>query len=140
MSAQGGLQLLFRWLAEGRATCSVPEAGQVMGFGPSKSYEMANQGSIPTLGKKYQRVVPLPLLAQKLGYPITLNITVTVDGGEPVHQTSFTCEACDRTYLIPGAPTRLEVMLDHYDECENAAWAKRPTPHSWPGSAVRSPR
>ena len=118
-----GLPLLFELLANGRATCSVEDAGRIMGFGRDKSYTMADAGDIPTIGAKRQRVVPLPLLGRKLGVPVNYIITANLGSDDaPTQRTSFTCDGCGQTYLIPVGSTGMDIMFDHFEQHdENAA-------------------
>lgn len=52
---------------DGRLTCSVPEAGQLLGIGKNAAYEAANRGEIPTLRFGSRLVVPVPRLLSLVG-------------------------------------------------------------------------
>ena len=52
----------------GRATVSVPEAGQVLGLGRDAAYAAAGRGELPTLKFGRRVVVPVPKLLALLGY------------------------------------------------------------------------
>lgn len=51
----------------GRLTCSVPEAGEVLGIGRNAAYRAAHDGTIPTLRLGRRLVVPVPKLLALLG-------------------------------------------------------------------------
>jgi excisionase family DNA binding protein len=53
----------------GRATISVPEAGEVLGIGRDASYEAAGRGEIPTLRLGRSLRVPVPSLLAMLDQP-----------------------------------------------------------------------
>jgi hypothetical protein len=57
-------------LASGEPTCPVPTAGWILyKVGPSRSYQLAHAGMIPTLRLGERRmVVPVARLAEMLGY------------------------------------------------------------------------
>ena len=50
-----------------RLTCTVPEAGEMLGIGRTLAYEAANRGEIPTVSIGGRLVVPLATLRRKLG-------------------------------------------------------------------------
>ncbi len=52
---------------DGRLTCSVPEAGQLLGIGRDAAYAAAERGQIPTLSLGRTLRVPLPKLLVLLG-------------------------------------------------------------------------
>lgn len=52
---------------KGRATITVPEAGQILGIGRDASYAAAERGDIPTLRLGRRLVVPVPRLLAMLG-------------------------------------------------------------------------
>jgi len=52
---------------DGRLTCSVPEAGQLLGIGRDAAYAAAERGQIPTLRLGRSLVVPLAKLLTLLG-------------------------------------------------------------------------
>lgn len=56
---------------EGRATITVPEAGQLLGIGRDAAYAAAERGEIPVLHLGRRLVVPVPRLLQLLGCPQT---------------------------------------------------------------------
>lgn len=49
-----------------RKTCTIPEAGEVLGIGRAASYEAARRGDIPTLRIGRRIVVPLVALERLL--------------------------------------------------------------------------
>lgn len=51
----------------GRATITIPEAGQVLGLGEWAAYRAATRGEIPTLTLGRRKVVPVPVLLRLLG-------------------------------------------------------------------------
>jgi excisionase family DNA binding protein len=51
----------------GKATISVPEAGQVLGIGRDAAYAAAARGEIPVLSLGRSLRVPVPKLLQMLG-------------------------------------------------------------------------
>lgn len=51
----------------GRLTCTVPEAGQLLGIGRDSAYAAAERGEIPTLRLGRRIVVPVPRLLELLG-------------------------------------------------------------------------
>lgn len=51
----------------GRATVSVEQAGQVLGFGRGASYAAAKRGELPTIRMGRRIVVPVPALLTMLG-------------------------------------------------------------------------
>jgi excisionase family DNA binding protein len=51
----------------GRATISVPEAGQVLGIGRDAAYAAASRGEIPVLSLGRSLRVPVPKLLRLLG-------------------------------------------------------------------------
>jgi excisionase family DNA binding protein len=51
----------------GRLTCSVPEAGQLLGIGRDAAYAAAARGEIPTLRLGRSLRVPVPKLLELLG-------------------------------------------------------------------------
>lgn len=51
----------------GRATISIPEAGQLLGIGRDAAYIAADRGQIPTLQLSRSRRVPVPKLLELLG-------------------------------------------------------------------------
>jgi hypothetical protein len=50
-----------------RPTCTVEEAGAVLGIGRKRAYESARLGEIPTLRLGRRLVVPVPKLLAMLG-------------------------------------------------------------------------
>lgn len=54
-------------MQRGRATCSVEEAGRVLGIGRGKAYECVRNGEIPCLSLGRLRLVPIPALLRMLG-------------------------------------------------------------------------
>ena len=64
---------------DGRLTCSVPEAGQLIGIGRDASFAAAKRGEIPTLRLGRSLRVPLPKLLALLGIPETAP-TLETDG------------------------------------------------------------
>ena len=50
-----------------RATCTVEEAGQVLGLSRASAYVAARQGQIPTLRIGRRLIVPVPRLLALLG-------------------------------------------------------------------------
>lgn len=52
---------------KGRATISIPEAGELLGLHRSHSYEAAKRGQIPTLSFGNRRRVPVAQLLRLLG-------------------------------------------------------------------------
>jgi hypothetical protein len=74
---------------EGRATITIPEAGELLGgLGRSAAYEAARRGEIPTLSLGRKRLVPVPALMRLLGAdPVTNGdhegVTAQVGGGRP---------------------------------------------------------
>jgi excisionase family DNA binding protein len=52
---------------QGRATISVPEAGQLLGIGRDAAYDAAARGEIPVLRLGRTRRVPVPQLLALLG-------------------------------------------------------------------------
>jgi excisionase family DNA binding protein len=52
---------------DGRLTCSVPEAGQLLGIGRDAAYAAAARGELPTLQLGRTLRVPLPKLLALLG-------------------------------------------------------------------------
>lgn len=78
----------------GRLTCTVPEAGQVLGIGRDAAYRAAADGTIPTLRLGRRIVVPIPKLMALLGAtpdmdeagtPIPANATTNVAEEERRH-------------------------------------------------------
>lgn len=51
----------------GRATVSVEQAGQVLGFSRGASYAAAKRGELPTIRMGRRIVVPVPALLAMLG-------------------------------------------------------------------------
>lgn len=52
---------------KGRATLTVPEAGELFGLGRAASYEAAKAGQLPTLRLGRRVLVPVPALLRMLG-------------------------------------------------------------------------
>ena len=52
----------------GRLTCTVPEAGEVLGIGRDAAYAAAGKGEIPKLRLGHRLVVPVPRLLEMLGF------------------------------------------------------------------------
>jgi hypothetical protein len=50
-----------------RATCTIEEAGRVLGIGRWAAYRAATRGEIPTLTLGRRKVVPVPALLRLLG-------------------------------------------------------------------------
>lgn len=50
-----------------RATCTIDEAGRVLGIGRWAAYRAATRGEIPTLTLGRRKVVPVPALLRLLG-------------------------------------------------------------------------
>jgi excisionase family DNA binding protein len=50
-----------------RTTCTVPEAGEVLGIGRDAAYRAAHDGTIPTLRLGRRLVVPVPKLLALIG-------------------------------------------------------------------------
>ncbi|MGB3185151.1 MAG: hypothetical protein WBG36_04540 [Ornithinimicrobium sp.] len=78
-----------------RTTCTVPEAGEVLGIGRDAAYRAAHDGTIPTLRLGRRLVVPVPKLLALIGLtpenrdggsatdaPI---VTTNQDFGDPRH-------------------------------------------------------
>ena len=53
-------------VSDERKTCTVPEAGRMLGIGRAASYEAAHRGEIPTLRIGRKIVVPLAALNRLL--------------------------------------------------------------------------
>ena len=53
-------------MSDERKTCTVPEAGRMLGIGRAASYEAAHRGEIPTLRIGRKIVVPLAALNRLL--------------------------------------------------------------------------
>lgn len=51
----------------GRLTCTVPEAGRLLGIGRDAAYAAAERGEIPTLRLGRRLVVPVPRLLDLVG-------------------------------------------------------------------------
>jgi hypothetical protein len=51
----------------GRLTCTVPEAGQLLGISRSAAFRAAERGEIPTLRLGRRLVVPVPKLLELVG-------------------------------------------------------------------------
>ena len=64
----------------GRLTCSVPEAGQLLGIGRDAAYAAAARGEIPTLSLGRTLRVPVAKLLQMLG------VTKDIDPAPPEHK------------------------------------------------------
>ena len=52
---------------DGRLTCTVPEAGQLLGIGRDAAYAAAERGELPCLRLGRRLVVPVPRLLDLLG-------------------------------------------------------------------------
>lgn len=50
-----------------RATCSVPEAGDLLGLSRSAAYRAVDEGQIPTIRLGRRLVVPVPELRRMIG-------------------------------------------------------------------------
>lgn len=57
---------------DGRLTCSVPEAGQLLGIGRDAAYAAAARGELPTLQLGRTIRVAVPKLLQLVGLPQTI--------------------------------------------------------------------
>jgi hypothetical protein len=51
----------------GRATITIPAAGQILGLGRDSAYRAADRGEIPTLKLGRRLLVPVPKLLRLLG-------------------------------------------------------------------------
>jgi excisionase family DNA binding protein len=51
----------------GRATITIPQAGEVLGLGRDSAYRAADRGEIPTLKLGRRLLVPVPKLLRLLG-------------------------------------------------------------------------
>lgn len=49
-----------------KLTCSIPQAGRVMGLGPYASYEAARRGQIPVIEMGRRKIVPVRSLEKIL--------------------------------------------------------------------------
>ena len=59
MSEETGVNLLVRWLDEGRITCSVVEAGAADKLGKTASYAAASCGDMPVVIINGRKRVPI---------------------------------------------------------------------------------
>lgn len=57
----------------GRATITVPEAGQLLSLGRDSAYRAAERGELPTLKLGRRLLVPVPRLLELLGASIPEN-------------------------------------------------------------------
>jgi hypothetical protein len=57
----------------GRLTCTLPEAGQLLGIGRDAAYAAGARGEIPTLRLGRRLVVPVPRLLELVGATTTDN-------------------------------------------------------------------
>lgn len=57
-------------VASGRATCSVEEAGAILGVGRCTAFEQAAAGTLPTIRVGRRLLVPVPRLLTMLGIPL----------------------------------------------------------------------
>jgi hypothetical protein len=67
----------------GRLTCTVPEAGQMLGIGRDASYHAAAAGQIPTLRLGRRLLVPVPRLLELVGLPQDAAATTAPNVPEP---------------------------------------------------------
>ena len=58
---------LAELIASGRATCSVEEAGSIIGVGRCTAFEQAAAGTLPTIRVGRRLLVPVPRLLSMLG-------------------------------------------------------------------------
>lgn len=79
----GGAQL------RGRLTCTVPEAGALLGIGRDAAYAAAHRGEIPTLTYGRRLVVPVRKLLEQLG------CTEESEDRAPTRSTATTDEASE---------------------------------------------
>lgn len=80
-------------------TCSVPEAGRLLGIGRDAAYRAAADGTIPTLRLGRRIVVPVPKLMALLGVttpdmdeagaPPPANATITDDAEKERHRDQY---------------------------------------------------
>ena len=77
----------------GRLTCTVPEAGALLGIGRDAAYSAAERGEIPTLRLGRRLVVPVAKLLQLVGLPQT-NSDGPDTTSEPHAHTEPTEGAC----------------------------------------------
>ena len=61
-------ELLGEILPHGRATITVPEAGEILGIGEAASYRAARRGDIPVLKFGRRVVVPVPALRRLIEF------------------------------------------------------------------------
>lgn len=57
-------------IASGRATCSVEEAGSILGVGRCTAFEQAAAGTLPTIRVGRRLLVPVPRLLAMLGLSV----------------------------------------------------------------------
>lgn len=95
----------------GRATITVPEAGQLLSIGRDAAYAAAERGELPVLRLGRRLVVPVPRLLELLGMPQTdseassreeLATASTPDSSqEPRHVQSHACSAPTSSNVRP---------------------------------------
>jgi len=108
----------------GRLTCTVPEAGEVLGIGRDAAYAAAGRGEIPTLRLGHRLVVPVPRLLQMLGFQ-TDKASDAQDLRELAEATDLLLDAAaasdlrDRSRDAQGAPSPTDPYRsssEHADE------------------------
>lgn len=78
----------------GRLTCTVPEAGALLGIGRDSAYAAAERGEIPCIRIGRRLVVPVGRLLELLGVStesedrVSARSTATTDEKEPRHDQS----------------------------------------------------
>jgi excisionase family DNA binding protein len=80
---------------EGRLTCTVPEAGRLLGIGRDAAYAAAERGEIPVLRLGRRLVVPVPRLLQLLGATPDMS-----EAGTPMPATATTNEVSGGPRLV----------------------------------------